>query len=926
MELLQWSVLAVSHFWLQSQVVMVLQKGAYRKCVDYRPVNSCSTRINFPIPIDRHTFQYFKNKKIFSLLDNRKGYNQIPLTERAMKYTTFFTPFGAYMYTRVPFGLVNAPAYYNYLMITIVLVGLITYICVCYFDDTVVFSNDYERHLQDLVTVLQRFSDKRLTLNGPKCQIAVLEVLFWGHLCDGSGYNHIESRRQQALSYPRPTTKKQLERFIGLAVYFSSHIPMFAILRKRLTSIVHGPKLVYTDDAIAAFNELRDKMFNSVKLYFPDYSLPLHLVVDGSKSGFGGHIYQARPTTSSDPSPTREIHEPLGFVSLAYNDVQSRWQVDELEAFAVYFCVMYFSWILRGVHFYLHTDHKNLTYIRETPSPKVQRWCLRLMEFLFSISHIPGATNIADPLSRAHESSPTADTSSAMVQVQTRAQTARYATPTLQLDQPTASTSMRSSQLKSSSSTPNDLSAYQLPTIDDMPASLQPKHRTIPCPTVDTSSIPPDEYQAIIRCHNATVSGHRGLTATIRLLKQLGISFKHMRSKVAMVIHSCPLCQKIWLHQTQPRYRPSTIEVYEPFRVLGSDFIGPLPRDRHGNEYIHVITCQASRYTYLFAARSPTAEQVATDLVFIFSHHDLCHELHSDRGSAYIAKVTDCYCKLLNIEHSFNIPYRSQQNSITERMNKSVEHHARALVYTDQDTLDAWSELLPLITRLLNTTYHSTLHSTPSALVWGRYFTESSTLFPGSDKPSSKSLRERYDKMLALQEKLLRQSQIFQAAHSDLYIEQTSPVAHSDIFAVDSLVLVTYPDRAPDKLKSRLRGPFRVMAHYEDDVYVCINLVNGQSLEFHVSQLRPYTNDINPTSLTPLQVAMRDKEEYIIDCLLDHRVIARGSINKRSHLEFLVAWLGYGPEFYSWEPYSNLKDTIAMQDYVESTKELAYLV
>jgi hypothetical protein len=43
-------------------------------------------------------------------------------------------------------------------------------------------------------------------------------------------------------------------------------------------------------------------------------------------------------------------------------------------------------------------------------------------------------------------------------------------------------------------------------------------------------------------------------------------------------------------------------------------------------------------------------------------------------------------------------------------------------------------------------------------------------------------------------------------------------------------------------------------------------------------------------------------------------------------LEFLVAWLGYGPEFYSWEPYSNLKDTIAMQDYVESTKELAYLV
>jgi hypothetical protein len=51
-----------------------------------------------------------------------------------------------------------------------------------------------------------------------------------------------------------------------------------------------------------------------------------------------------------------------------------------------------------------------------------------------------------------------------------------------------------------------------------------------------------------------------------------------------------------------------------------------------------------------------------------------------------------------------------------------------------------------------------------------------------------------------------------------------------------------------------------------------------------------------------------------------------GHIKKRSTLEFLVAWLGYGDEYHSWEPYSNVRDLIALQDYVEATPELAYLV
>ena len=60
--------------------------------------------------------------------------------------------------------------------------------------------------------------------------------------------------------------------------------------------------------------------------------------------------------------------------------------------------------------------------------------------------------------------------------------------------------------------------------------------------------------------------------------------------------------------------------------------------------------------------------------------------------------------------------------------------------------------------------------------------------------------------------------------------------------------------------------------------------------------------------------------------LLAQAIIHKGSIKKSSHLEFLVAWLGYEDEFNSWEPYSALRELQAMQDYLEATKELSYLI
>jgi Chromo (CHRromatin Organisation MOdifier) domain len=251
-------------------------------------------------------------------------------------------------------------------------------------------------------------------------------------------------------------------------------------------------------------------------------------------------------------------------------------------------------------------------------------------------------------------------------------------------------------------------------------------------------------------------------------------------------------------------------------------------------------------------------------------------------------------------------------------------------VNASPEVRNQWSITLPIITRILNTTFHESLNSTPSFMVYGRYFTSARAIFPGQSKNSptlpSKTTRDHYQKLIKLQAELLQASERFQATWTDKYVQTTQPVQHSDIFLPGSLVLVTYPTRPPSKLHPRLRGPFRVMERFSDDTYSCINLVNGQALSFHISQMRPYSLDISPSALSPVEVAAKDYEEFMVEAIIDHRVIPRGKITNRTHLEFLVAWLGYDESANTWEPYSIVKDLVALSDYVETVPALSYLV
>ena len=90
--------------------------------------------------------------KLFSTIDPRSGYYHIALGKDSTAKIAFVIPFGKYKFLMVPFGLAQAPAYFQLLM-NQVLEGLS--FAMTYLDD-IIFSNSEEEHLLHLEEVFHQ--------------------------------------------------------------------------------------------------------------------------------------------------------------------------------------------------------------------------------------------------------------------------------------------------------------------------------------------------------------------------------------------------------------------------------------------------------------------------------------------------------------------------------------------------------------------------------------------------------------------------------------------------------------------------------------------------------------------------------------------------------------------------------------------------
>ena len=90
--------------------------GKWRFCVDYRKLNAITTRDSHPLPCIQDILDGMAGAKIFSTLDLRSGYWQIPMHKDSKDKTTFTCHRGIYRFKRLSFGLKNAPGVFQRFM------------------------------------------------------------------------------------------------------------------------------------------------------------------------------------------------------------------------------------------------------------------------------------------------------------------------------------------------------------------------------------------------------------------------------------------------------------------------------------------------------------------------------------------------------------------------------------------------------------------------------------------------------------------------------------------------------------------------------------------------------------------------------------------------------------------------------------------
>lgn len=369
----------------------------WRFCLDFVRLNEATVGLeNWPIPNIPNMIQRIgaKKPKVFGVMDMTSGYHQAPLSPAARLLTAFICFVGLFHWLRVPMGLKNAAAYFQRVMATVVLSGIIYVLCELYIDDVFVFGRDDNEFISNLRQVFERMRKHNITLNPKKVCLGQDNIEFVGHVINADGITFSGEKRDKVLNFPLPTKSKQLMGFIGLVNYFRDHVPDMTGKLKALRALTRDKNkpIQWTKETEKQFYYVRDEVAKCPTLFFLDPNAAIYVLTDASDYGYGAYIFQIGPDGKE---------RPVIFLSKAFTGAQLNWSTIEKEAYAIFFTLKTYEYLLKDVKFTLRTDHKNLTYLTLEGSQKVRRWRLFIQEFNFVVEHIAGEDNIvADAFSR----------------------------------------------------------------------------------------------------------------------------------------------------------------------------------------------------------------------------------------------------------------------------------------------------------------------------------------------------------------------------------------------------------------------------------------------------------------------------------------------------------------------------------------------
>jgi hypothetical protein len=198
-----------------------------RAVIDYRQVNLKTKEDTFPLPDIPYLLNQLQGADYYTTIDVRAAFHSIPLTEEAQRLCAIVTEDGTFLPQRLPYGLKQASGIFIRILSQLLGVDPDR---LAFVDDLILHTRGTpEDHMRAVKRTIKKLVDSGFKINLRKANFFKTEVKFLGKVINRDGTKPNPEHVQAIKDFPVPQSIKQLQSWLGLALYTSKYLENFSI-------------------------------------------------------------------------------------------------------------------------------------------------------------------------------------------------------------------------------------------------------------------------------------------------------------------------------------------------------------------------------------------------------------------------------------------------------------------------------------------------------------------------------------------------------------------------------------------------------------------------------------------------------------------------------------------------------------------------